>query len=161
MWQFTKYGFFSVVAARKERGRSFEIDQSRVQVRARVLGHLRALRERFPELRGAELIETPRADYLFRIVVPKGVWAGVAGQLAGEIDYDNFKDACGRQALDLEEDPKARSEYLKALHETWYVANDMQGAVHGKGAYVLPAYDDAAWDDLPVDWSVEEPPAGP
>lgn len=162
MWQFTKYGFFSVVAARKDRGRSLAIDPGMVQIRARVLGHLRALRERFPELRDAELIETPRADYLYRIVVPKDVWAGVAGALADEIDYDNFKDACARQHDP--EDEKARSEFLAALHEVWHVGNDMQARVHGKGLYAMwgLAAGDEGGEDWPDDlWPADGLPGGP
>ena len=49
MWIFTKHGFFSVVCARQGDGRHGRVvDPDRIMVRARVLGHLQALKNRFP-----------------------------------------------------------------------------------------------------------------
>lgn len=135
-----------MVAARRDGGRSAEIDPDALQVRARVLGHVKALCDRFDVLRGSPIIETPRADYLYRIIVPRGTWVEVAAALAGEIDYTNFKDECGR----MHEPPGAqdKSEYIWALHEVWHVGNELQGQVHGKGAYVRP-YEGDDWADDP------------
>lgn len=144
MWLFTQYGFFSVVAARKDGGHSMEIDPDILQVRARVRAHLEALCKRIDALHGSEIIKTPKADYLFRILVDREVWLNAAGDLAGEIDYTNFKGACMRRL-----EPRAESpldEYVSTLHEVWGVANALQGRVHGQGAYVRPAGELGAGD---------------
>jgi hypothetical protein len=136
MWLFTQYGFFSVVAARQDGGHSVEIDPDTLQVRARVRTHLEALCKRFDALHGSTIIETPKADYLFRILVPRDTWGDIAGDLVGEIDYPNFKSACMRRL-----EPRAESpldEYVSTLHEVWGATNALQGRVHGQGqgAYV-------------------------
>src|SRR5687767_11117776 len=92
MWLFTKYGFFSVVSARDSSG---GVDIATLQVRARLRGHLVSLIERF-EL-AAEVVETRDADYRFRILVPKTTWSTVAGELATEINYANFKGEVARR----------------------------------------------------------------
>ena len=160
MWLFTRYGFFSVTNARQNRGRlGSKLDPTRLQVRARSEAHLKNLIKRFPQLRGYRIIETPKADYLFRIIVRRKVWAGVAGELAVEITYPNFKNECvGRSELE--------DEYISTLHEVWGVANDLQGRIHGQGAYVWSQEDEEAlgddFSDLPLHFSdmllFDEPP---
>jgi hypothetical protein len=50
MWIFTKHGFFSAVCARQGDGKHGQsVDPDRILVRARVRGHLDALKKRFPE----------------------------------------------------------------------------------------------------------------
>ncbi|MBA3420500.1 MAG: hypothetical protein H0U12_01150 [Thermoleophilaceae bacterium] len=41
----------------------------------------------------AEAIETPAADYRFRVRVAKTDWVGYIADCACAIDYDNFKSA--------------------------------------------------------------------
>jgi len=49
----TKHGFFSAVCARQGSGKHGQpVDPSRMMVRARVCGHLEALKKRLPELLG-------------------------------------------------------------------------------------------------------------
>src|ERR1041385_6627618 len=98
MWLFTKYGMFSVVAARKLSGNHFsgQIDPSRLMIRARVRNHIENLQNRFTLLRGFDVMEDKAADYRYRIVVPKGEWSKISGELAEEIDYGNFKGVCER-----------------------------------------------------------------
>lgn len=137
MWLFTKYGFFSVVNARKGRGHVTEpLDPDTLQVRARSRAHLENIIARFDALHGSEIIETPRADYLFRILVPRDVWGDIAGDLVGEITYDDFKGECGRRHESLVESPS--DDYIDALHKAWHTMNEFQGRVHGRGAYVRP-----------------------
>lgn len=115
MWLMTKLGFFSVVCARPGYGAASDagIDPDRVMIRARMRGHLLALRERFaPELEKYSIQETPRADYRWRLICPKSVWAARLRELALYTGYDNFKDACG--ATHGEDSP-----YVHALHTTW------------------------------------------
>lgn len=143
--------------ARQDRGAG-SLDPGLLQVRARSRKHLELLVERFAILSGpdiSDIIETPRADYLFRIIVPRGAWAEVASALAQEITYPNFKNECvGQEELE--------DAYLSALHEVWGVTNDLQGDLHGKGAYVWPRADedeeDEAFDDFPDIPLIDEPP---
>lgn len=81
MWLMTTDGFLSAVEDRD--------DDTRVVVRARA----REDAERFAAAVAGEVLETPHADYRFRVRTTKRAWASyVAGQ-ARVIDYDNFKDA--------------------------------------------------------------------
>lgn len=114
MWIFHPLGFFSVVAAQGDDGR---VDPSRIVVRARDEHHLRALVRAFPELRGAEVMETPRSDYRWRIVVDWMTWTGVCQGLAAQVDYPNFKNRCG---------VTCDRRYVRALHRVWTEMLDLQ-----------------------------------
>jgi len=122
MWLFTKHGFFSAVCARQGDGKSCEpVDPGRIMVRARVRGHLDALKKRFPNLIGeSEVQESAGTDYAFRLFAPKSAWMQVLAGLAEETDYDNFKsevaDHQGRHGVDYED----------ALHEVWAVMRRLQ-----------------------------------
>jgi len=122
MWVFTRHGFFSAVCARKGSGRHDQpVDPHRIMVRARVRGHLEALKTRFPELLGqAEIQEFAGTDYAFRIFIGKAVWSHVLSGLAEETDYDNFKDEVGRHQ------GRPGASYEHALHQVWSVMNQLQ-----------------------------------
>ena len=74
-------GFFSAVEDRN--------DPDTVFVRARLLGDA----ERLALAVGATVLETPAADYRFRVRMTKTVWARYVADCAAGIDYDNFKNA--------------------------------------------------------------------
>lgn len=122
MWVFTRYGFFSAVCARQgngERGRP--VDPDRIMVRARVRGHLEALKERFPDQLGpCEIQEFAGTDYAYRLFVAKPSWAAVLSELATEIDYDNFKSEVAHHQ------GKAGKTYEHALHGVWSVMYQLQ-----------------------------------
>jgi hypothetical protein len=88
MWLFTRYGFYSVTVSKKE--------PHKMQIRARAEQDL----ERLVELAGkygwsanlGEIIETPQADYRYRLICSPKIWQDLAGVLAAEIDYSNFKN---------------------------------------------------------------------
>ena len=116
MWVFTPYGFFSAVEDRD--------DSERVLVRARVREHLAALISLHKaiikrQLFVSDIVETPSADYPFRLYVPKGLWAKLTAAMALEIDYDNFKSAC------------PAGDYHDALISVWYAMRRMQSKVEG------------------------------
>src|SRR5579872_7373653 len=117
MWLFTKHGFFSAVCARKGKGkRGQPVDPDRIMVRARVRGHLEALKKRFPELLSdCEIQEFAGTDYAFRVFVEKSAWKQVAAGLAEETDYDNFKSEVARHQ------GRAGADYEHSLHEVWSV----------------------------------------
>ena len=41
----------------------------------------------------ADIRQTPNADYAYRVELPRDVWGDIVKQVAGEIDYDNFKNS--------------------------------------------------------------------
>ena len=89
-------------------------------VRARVREHLEALQKRFSELGDAELIETPNADYRYRIIVDKAAWAGAVRRMILELDYTNFKNAAdSRQG-------RRGTAYIHALHRVWEIMYELQ-----------------------------------
>jgi hypothetical protein len=121
MWLFTRYGFFSVVLARQVQDDQVtsKVNPDSVMIRARRRNHLEALLGRFPGLGNPEILETHNTDYRFRTVVPHVDFSEVAKSIAAEIDYTNFKSACG-EAMPEE------TAYLDALHSVWDVHYGMQ-----------------------------------
>lgn len=81
MWLFTTIGFFSLT-------RSVE-EPDKMQFRARVPEDLEALQSVAGI--GERIIETPEADYRWRIVVDPEVAQAAVGILVGMITYSNFK----------------------------------------------------------------------
>ena len=122
MWVFTKHGFFSAVCARQGDGAHGQpIDSNRIMVRARVRGHLEALKKRFPDLLGeCDIYESADTDYAFRIFIDKRVWSRVISGLADETDYDNFKSEVVRHQ------GRAGAAYEHALHGVWSVMYRLQ-----------------------------------
>ena len=117
MWIFTKYGFYSVVCARKGKGGHGQpVDPDRVMIRARDENHLKALQKRFPlELGSLEIFQTPGTDYACRLFASKSVWSGILAELAAETDYDNFKSEVARHL------GVTGQQYGHALHDVWSV----------------------------------------
>jgi len=120
MWLMTTIGMFSAVCPRAEDGRGDRVETDKIVVRARIRSHIEALRSRFGALGAAELIETPHADYRYRIVVDKAAWVDAVGQMIAEQDYANFKNA----ADSLQ--GRAGTAYIRALHRVWNVMYELQ-----------------------------------
>ena len=122
MWIFTKYGFFSVVCARKGNGSHGQpVDSDRSMVRARVRGHLEALKKRFPDFLGnCEIQESTGTDYAYRLFVQKSAWSQLLAELGNETDYDNFKSAVSRYQ------GRSGTAYEHSLHEVWSVMHKLQ-----------------------------------
>ena len=119
---FTKHGFFSAVCARKGNGKHGQpVDTDRMMVRARIRGHLEALKKRFPGFLGeCEIRESAGTDYAYRLFVEKSTWTQVLAGLAQETDYDNFKSEVARHQ------GRAGAAYEHSLHEVWSVMNRLQ-----------------------------------
>lgn len=122
MWIFTKHGFFSAVCARKGNGKHGQpVDRDRIMVRSRLRSHLKALKERFPDLiGGCEIKETGGTDYAFRLLVPKPAWVQVLAGLAEETAYDNFKSEVANYQ------GQAGAAYEHSLHDVWSVMHRLQ-----------------------------------
>ena len=90
-------------------------------VRARVRGHLEALKKRFPDLVGeCDIQESAGTDYAYRLFVQKSAWMQVLVALAEETDYDNFKSEVARHQ------GRAGAACEHSLHEVWAVMNELQ-----------------------------------
>lgn len=122
MWLFTKHGFFSAVCARQGDGRHGQpVDPDRIMVRARVRGHLEALKQHFPALLGdCEVRDSAGTDYAFRLFVAKPAWAEVVSALAAETDYDNFKSKV------VSHQGRAGAAYERALHDVWSLMSRLE-----------------------------------
>ncbi len=90
MWIFTTVGFFSVVANERPEGGLLVRSRSRKDIDA-LVAELRAFYAAPELVREHEVIETPRADYPFRIVVDREDFGDWVAQHAEDIDYTNFK----------------------------------------------------------------------
>lgn len=119
MWLFTRYGFLSIVLADPASGTGSALNVPELMVRGRVRQHLRNLQARFPAIAKLPIIETPTADYRYRLIVPKSVWAAISQALAAEIDYSNFKGECEITA-------GVDAAYVEMLHDIWELHYDLQ-----------------------------------
>lgn len=97
MWLFTSNSFLSIV--------EHDHDPSLLHVRARLAGDIE---EVFP---GADVIETPSADYRFRTSVPRERVAEAMARMVREIDYTNFKNSVS--------DPNRKDYYIKVWEVMW------------------------------------------
>ena len=89
MWLVTDRGFYSVVDKGDREGH--------LCVRGRVRADIDALFELDSMKAYADdVIETHDSDYRYRVYVRREDWVAAAADLAGRIDYDNFKNAVGR-----------------------------------------------------------------
>ena len=91
-------------------------------LRARSKDHLLRLQEHLPLLAAYPILATPKADYPYRIVVPKPVWATSLSELALEQDWSNFKNEVA--AFQGE----GGEEYSRALHDVWARMARLMGA---------------------------------
>jgi hypothetical protein len=113
MWLFTKYGFFSVVCARKNNGLSSDVDTETLMIRARSKNHLENLINSFQDLNDCQIATTHDTDYRYRIFVPKKTWSNVMLDLSSEIDYGNFKSKVHKSLQD--------QEFSHCLGDIWSV----------------------------------------
>ena len=105
MWIFTETGFVSAV--RKHDA------PTEVTVRAR---DRRSLLE-LSELAETEIVETPYADYRFRVLVDDIIFKTWFTTAVDMLDYDNFKNRVWETRGD---------EFHDALARVWTVMNDLQ-----------------------------------
>jgi hypothetical protein len=91
MWIITTIGFFSVV--QKPWDDADDTLTVRARVRADLEGFIEVANEGFHQTRVTDIVEDPKADYRFRIRLPRTVVDATLVRLAERIDYDNFKDA--------------------------------------------------------------------
>lgn len=86
MWLMTTEGFFSAVADRDDD--DFVLVRSRARVDSDRLA---------AAVDGAEVLETPHADYRWRVRIRRASWRSYVAAQALAIDYDNFKNAVAKR----------------------------------------------------------------
>lgn len=108
MWLFTTMGFFSATLSPEQ--------PDRIQLRARVREDLEKICNTYGFDR--EIIETPEADYRWRIILPQDEFAQLAAILASAVYYQNFKGAMA--------DTPDQCAKVPGLHRVWSVARAWQ-----------------------------------
>jgi hypothetical protein len=114
MWLFTKYGFFSVTQNAKRK--------DNIQIHARAEQDLVDLKAAYPALDRSPIIETPDADYRWRLIVQRWKWDVVGAALVADIDYGNFK---GKIAT-----IPTQREKSGMLHDIWDIHHQYQQKKH-------------------------------
>jgi hypothetical protein len=134
MWIFSTVGFFSVV-----------VDQQRpgtMLIRARCGVDAANLWKQFhgelPSM--TEPVSNELRDYRWRLSCSKDDWVRLAGRLAADIDYGNFKDACHKE-------PSQQSK-SSALLKIWATMVDIQRQEQHGDVFKRYEPDDAAWEAL-------------
>jgi hypothetical protein len=87
MWLYLKTGFYSVVYKPpcKE-------DELLVRVRCKDdIEKLQKLLKTEYQFNG-RVIESPKSDYAYRMIIPRAIFASFMAHAAIELDYDNFKN---------------------------------------------------------------------
>lgn len=116
MWIMTIIGFFSAVENQRDPRRETLLVRARAKQDLENLGAVvRALEPEAPEGERVlfEILSNPTADYPFRVVLSKEVFADVLAHIAEEVDYANFKDAVGHVS---KKHATAYSKVWAALH---------------------------------------------
>lgn len=102
MWIYAKTGFYSVVHKPPCRE-----DELLVRVRCKDdIDKLQKLLKSEYQFNG-EVIDSPKADYAYRMIVPRETFASFLANVAMLMDYDNFKNTIGRK------DYKRHDAYLR------------------------------------------------
>jgi hypothetical protein len=119
MWCFTRYGFYSIACSQRQDG---SLDPDTLKAPTRRKGYLSRLQERLPSLAAYPILATPKADYPYRIIVPKSLQATLLSDLALEQEWSNFKsEAAAFQG-------EGGGGYIHALHDVWARMARLKGA---------------------------------
>jgi hypothetical protein len=109
MWIFhPALGHFSVVVPRNQQTGARE--QDRLMVRARRREHLELLGEAHPVLSKAKILRSARADYMWRILVPREHFAQAMREMAEQIQFTNVKSEAAMHT------DKVGADYVRMLH---------------------------------------------
>ena len=112
MWLITKSGFLSVVQNLDSKGPG-----DALLVRGRVRGDLEHFADVAVRLgERPEIVETPRADYGFRLTTSRAVLAAYLAGQVGALDYPNFKSEVAK------DDPERAHVYSRV----WGVLRDLR-----------------------------------
>ncbi|HYE06698.1 MAG TPA: hypothetical protein VEL07_14370 [Planctomycetota bacterium] len=123
VWLFCRQGFLSAVCARKDEGRSRELDVGLIMVRSRSRAHLEGVVRAYPTVAwlnpDAPVKLTSGTDYPARAFLPKPEFVKLLAAIATDVDYDNVKVACGAVH-------GPRSTFLSCMHTVWSVMTRLE-----------------------------------
>ena len=111
MWLIlSRTGFLSVVVPRNQK--TGEIEHDRLMIRARKREHLELLRSQHAVLTGLRILRSPdHADYRWRVLVPRSVFAEVMREIVERLDVTNVKsDAHAHEA-------ETGRDFARAMHD--------------------------------------------
>ncbi|MCK6444955.1 MAG: hypothetical protein L6Q99_01045 [Planctomycetes bacterium] len=110
MWlMLSRTGFLSVVVPRDQK--TGEIEGDRLMVRARKREHLELLRSQHSALAEVRILRSDGADYRWRILVPRSVFAEVMREIVERLAVTNVKaDAHAHEA-------ETGREFVRAMHD--------------------------------------------
>lgn len=116
MWIHTTLGYYSITRS--------PVDPDKFQVRARKRAHLVNLQNFMAGLMGnnsylGDILETPAADYRWRIIVQWDQLHTIMSEIVGLVGYTNFKSAA-QQALPDD------VPYHHTLTRTWSAMANLQ-----------------------------------
>jgi hypothetical protein len=113
VWIFTETGFVSAVSDREIPGQ--------LVVRARDRAALEPLQVAIFAMQEQEvaILNTPEADYPYRLYVDQNIFARWAAHSVRDITYSNFKGRCA-STLPV--------EYSDALHDVWSAMHQVEDA---------------------------------
>lgn len=121
MWVETPTAFFALSQFEADRidyrPPGYNPDLTYVQVRARVKDDLEDLR---PYTTNFEVMTNPKADYAYRLVVPREEFAAYLFDAAMSIDYPSYKTSVFERARTL------ASERYHALDSAWRAFAELQ-----------------------------------
>lgn len=142
MWIFTKDGFFSTTLNERPS------EPGTLMVRARVEDDLKRLittlgtKTDTGQL-GLKIIETPRADYRYRIILPRWAWTVYLTIASDGIDYTNVKDTLAPM--------KTEGPRHTAMMKVWSAMYALQPGGRRWGSLIHPTDDDWSWDEVDDD----------
>lgn len=125
MWIASTAGFFSIVR---------KIDHARgdsrrpYQIRARDRRDLVALQKLVSEIRRVPILETPEADYRWRLIVSDSQIGWVFARLAETIEYPNFKATI--------QNTPVQSEKIGLYNQVWDIMAGHQAFITGDSVAV-------------------------
>lgn len=111
MWIATEHGFYSAVQHRD--------NKKNVIVRARVRKDLERLTEALHVK--AKIVDSPTADYPFRVTISKKDWSRFLSDAGSKVDYPNFKSRVGKHDHSRE----------KVYHEVWAALMKLEEKARG------------------------------
>lgn len=130
MWVMTQDGFYSVVAYDPSRTDGHPVEgEDLVVVRARAREDL----EVFGKV--ADIIDSPTADYPFRVVIERTEWQAYLERAADEIDYTNFKSRVSKR-----QGHRRHDVYMKV----WGALHGITDRVSTRG----PSWIEAGFEDV-------------
>ncbi len=136
MWIFLKHGFISVVVNRS--------DPTHLVVRARTRRPLeyirRAIMDRGGDTVALRIVETPAADYHYRIELNRDEFAkALTGYIWDCLTYPNFKGEVDAQADRNPRDAGQTKRYAALLHRVWFdVHSALDERMRGKKVLSTP-----------------------